>query len=319
MGAGLKRSLSARLRQVVLAVVLFLPLLAVEPAGAATTLKWVALGDSFSSGVGLGPVSGTCDRDNYAYAPRAVRDILRPARTVDFSFQACSGATTQSLWSSQLSSVTSGRNVASLTIGGNDINFSGRVKGCYIGTCGKDTMSLSAAPISWDELYNRMVTTYVNVRRRMSSTGHLYVLTYPIPFARQNTKSCQGFTSTEQNAANALVTRLGDTIYQAVKRANQLLPSVHGRQGNVHFVDWRAGTRVEGGYTIPSGYSGAGKKYATYTSTRGLCNTSGNTPYLNGFVDRAWSNPDKQNSFHPNSTGYWKGATLVAAAIKKYQ
>lgn len=309
-----------RLTALLLVAGLIGPLLTSTPAEAGSgPLRWVALGDSFAAGVGLGPVEGTCDQDSYAYPPRATRDILRRTRTTDLRFLACSGYATLDVWDRQLPSVTSGHNAASVTVGGNDINFSGRVKGCYIGSCGSDTMSLSAAPITWDSLYSRLVTTYVNIRRRMSSTGHLYVVTYPIPFARESSSSCQGLSATEQNAANALVTRLGDTIYQAVQRANTLLPASHGRPGNVHFVDWRRGTRESQGYTVPSGYSGAGSHFDTYRSPYGLCNTSGNTPYLNGFVSQAWANPSRNNSFHPNSTGYWRAATIVADAINRYQ
>ncbi|MCA9826687.1 MAG: hypothetical protein KC479_15010, partial [Dehalococcoidia bacterium] len=83
------------------------------------------------------------------------------------------------------------------------------------------------------------------------------------------------------------------------------------------FVDWRTGTRVENGYTIPAGYADAGRSFATYVSPDGLCNTSGRTPLINGFVDIL--GPNRGNSFHPNSTGYWLGAELVSAAIRAHQ
>ena len=49
----------------------------------------------------------------------------------------------------------------------------------------------------------------------MSATGHLYVISYPVPFARTNNRRCAGLTALEQNAADALVTRLDDTIWLA--------------------------------------------------------------------------------------------------------
>jgi lysophospholipase L1-like esterase len=282
----------------------------------------VALGDSYSSGTGLGSVTAAqCDRDAYAYAPRARRDILARTHSVTgFTFVACIGDKTADVWNDQLPLVRSSHNVASITIGGNDIGFSAKVKGCAIGRCGSDTYSLQAdvrgGRQTWDDLYKKLYTTYVNVRRRMSRSGNLYVLTYPIPFSRA-TSSCAGLDATEQNAANALVTRLGDTIYQAVQQANKLLPAAHGRPGNVRFVDWRTGTRIANGYTIPSGYSGAGRKFATYSSPDGLCTkTPGRSPFVNGYVISA---TNYMNSFHPNSTGYWRGAELFAAAVRKHQ
>lgn len=278
------------------------------------------MGDSYSAGTGLGPVSPGCDRDSFAYAPRAARDLLASSYTVDLRHTACSGARIQDIWNSQLTSVDSSTRVVSLTVGGNDVGFSAKLGGCWT-TCGPDTMALQAdvpgGTQTWDDVYANLVTTYVAVRRKMASDGHLYVLTYPIPFGRQSSASCQGLSALEQNAANALVTRLDDTIYWAVRRANELLPTVHGRPGNVHFVDWRTGTRQENAYTIPAGLPDAGRTFASYSSPDGLCNTSGRTPYLNGFVNNAPTNPDRGNSFHPNSTGYWAGAVLVAANIRR--
>lgn len=289
-------------------------------AAAGPPLKWTALGDSYSAGTGLGPVTPDCDRDPFAYAPRAARDLLASSYTTDLRHTACSGARIADVWDSQLGSVSAATRVATLTVSGNDIGFGAKLGGCWT-TCGPDTMALQAdvpgGTQTWDDVYDGLVTTYVAVRRRMAADGQLYVLTYPIPFARQSSGSCQGLSSLEQNAANALVTRLDDTIYWAVRRANELLPDVHGRAGNVHFVDWRTGTRQNDAYAILSGLPDSGRTFASYVSPDGLCNTSGQTPYLNGFVDNAPVNPDRGNSFHPNSTGYWAAAVLVASHIRR--
>ncbi|MCB9011291.1 MAG: hypothetical protein H6531_05620 [Actinobacteria bacterium] len=308
----------------VLALIGVLAVFAVAgPASAATPrLNWAALGDSYSSGTGLGDVTTNCDRDAYAYAPRASWDILNRDYRIQQDFVACADAATPDLIADQVPLVSRRHTVASLTIGGNDIGFGDKLRGCIAGfSCGPDLFSLSPdtadGPQTWDEIHDRLAAAYVLVRKRMDANGHLYVLTYPIPFARQSGGSCLVFDQTEQNAANALVTRLDDTIYWATVRANELLQTVHGRPGNVHFVDWRTGTRVENGYTIPAGYADAGRSFATYVSPDGLCNTSGRTPLINGFVDIL--GPNRGNSFHPNSTGYWLGAELVSAAIRAHQ
>ncbi len=292
------------------------------------------MGDSYAAGVGLGSVTAGCDRDDYAYAPRAKWDILPTDFTINpFTFVACSGAVTTDikargapdLWEDQLPAVNSTMNVATLTIGGNDIGFGNKLAGCGIGECGPDLYGLQSdvegGTQTWDDVFNRLVTTYIATRNRMSSSGHLYVVSYPIPFARATNNSCAGLSSNEQNAANALVTRLDDTIWLAVQRANELLPSVHGRAGNVQFVEWRTGTRVENGYTIESGYPGAGGSFASYRSPDGLCNGQGRTPFINGYTTTGGSQVSLPasafgNSFHPNSTGYWYAAQRVADAIR---
>ncbi|WP_270886578.1 GDSL-type esterase/lipase family protein, partial [Pedococcus sp. 5OH_020] len=287
------------------------PSVAVGPA-----LSWSMMGDSYSAGVGLGTVTSGCDQDPYAYAPRAQRDILSASYSITQSFVACSGATTSDLWNSQIPTVSSGTNIASLTIGGNDIGFEPKLKGCFYGACGPDTMSLQAdvpgGGQTWDDVFNNLVTRYVQVRLRMAAGGHLYVVSYPIPFARQSSSDCEQFTPLEQNAANALVTRLDDTAYLAVQRANSVLQSVHGRLGNTTFVDWRTGTRQSGAYAIPPGYAGAGQQFDSYTTPDGLCNTAGHTPYINRYI----LSTNYKNSFHPNSTGYWAAAQMVANQIK---
>lgn len=219
--------------------------------------------------------------------------------------------------------MTTSHTVAAITIGGNDIGFAPKLKGYYFGRCGPDTFSLQAdvrgGTQTWNQVYDCLASTYVAIRRRMNFRGHLYVLTYPIPFSRQS-GSCNGLDATEQNAANALVTRLDDTIYHAVRRANDLLGSGPAkRPGNVHFVDWRTGTRINGDYTIPSGYIGAGGRFATFVSPDGLCNTQGRSPFINGYSASASAVNPLGNSFHPKSNGYWHGAQILAAAVRKFQ
>ena len=77
-------------------------LAAAPPASAQTTVSYVALGDSYSSGVGAGSYissSGSCDRSTNAYS-QLWANANAPASYV---VVACSGATTSSVISSQLS------------------------------------------------------------------------------------------------------------------------------------------------------------------------------------------------------------------------
>lgn len=299
---------------------------------AVASLHWVAMGDSYSAGVGLGSVPAGCDQDEFAYAPRARRDILSSSYTIDsFNFVACSGAVTQDvrspsndIWEDQLGAISASTNVVSLTVGGNDIGFADKLAGCAIGECGPDLYGLEAhvegGSQTWDDVFDRLVTTYIAARRRMSPSGHVYVLSYPIPFARTSPAGCAGLTSTEQNAANALVTRLDDTISLAVQHANDLLQNVHNLAGNVHFVEWRTGARAEGAYTIGSIYPGAGGVFASYSSADGLCNGQGHTPFIRGYTAEGGTVQCRTcpfgNSFHPNSTGYWHAAQQLATAIR---
>ena len=59
------------------------------PAAAASAVSYVALGDSYSSGVGAGGATGSCSRSPHAYP--ALWAAANPAAS--FTFAACAGST----------------------------------------------------------------------------------------------------------------------------------------------------------------------------------------------------------------------------------
>jgi hypothetical protein len=282
-------------------------------------LHWVVLGDSHSSGTGLGRVTPGCDRDDGAYGPSAYRRLNREGtvRSDVLRFVACIGHTTHDYWSSQDDFVTSEADVVTITIGGNDLDIRGKIVECYILRCGPDIFMVRAKggsePVTWDQLFSRLVDVYFDIRTRMDPNGHLYVLSYAIPFAFPES-ACHRFDPDEQLAANAWATRLGDTIYQAVQAANSAIVRLAGRPGNVHFLDWRTGTRFENGYAVPAGYSNAGERHDVIISPNGLCTrVRGHKEFLNGFVVNRLR---VENSFHPNRWGYDYAATVLANAVR---
>jgi lysophospholipase L1-like esterase len=93
---------------------------AAMPAQAASAVHYVALGDSYSSGVGAGSTSGSCVQSPNAYGPL----WAKANSAASFTFAACSGARTSDVINSQLSSLSASTTLVSITIGGNDANFS---------------------------------------------------------------------------------------------------------------------------------------------------------------------------------------------------
>jgi GDSL-like Lipase/Acylhydrolase family len=297
-----------------------------EPSASATVTwtaptgryQWVQLGDSYSAGVGLGKVTPGCDQDDGAYTPQAYA-ALNKSRTVLSNVlinTSCSGATTADYWSSQARYIGADADIATITIGGNDVFLKNKIEGCYVGRCGPDVFGVEAGTernkVSWDDLFNRLVAVYVDARTRLPPAGHLYVLSYPIPFGLGSGNDCQGFEYQEQLAANAFSTRLGDTIFLAVQEANKRVAQ-SGRSGNVHFVDWRTGTRRENMYTVPEGFPNAGQSFPVVVSPNGLCARDGKA-YINGFVDTP-RGANRVNSFHPNKDGYGYAASVLKSAI----
>ncbi len=109
-----------------------LGLLAAAPAASAqSSVNYVALGDSYSSGVGAGnytSASGSCDQSTNAY-PQLWANANAPASFVN---ETCSGATTSSVISSQLGALNSGTTLVSITVGGNDVGFSSVMETCVL-------------------------------------------------------------------------------------------------------------------------------------------------------------------------------------------
>ncbi|MBA0052435.1 SGNH/GDSL hydrolase family protein [Streptomyces sp. AJS327] len=100
-------------------------------ASAATTEAasgYVALGDSYSSGVGAGDYgdSGDCKRSANAY-PELWNKANSPA---SFDFTACSGATTENVLSSQMGPLNDSTGLVSISIGGNDAGFADAMTTC---------------------------------------------------------------------------------------------------------------------------------------------------------------------------------------------
>jgi lysophospholipase L1-like esterase len=148
--------------------------------------QYVALGDSYSSGVGTRVFyneSGGCYRSPDAYGPK-----IAAARGYSLSFQACSGAKTTEVNSKQLGTSSSSTALVTITIGGNDAGFSEVLISCalYYFTCqgsieGADSFIQNKLPALLD-------TTYNDIRAK-ATTAHVVVLGYPHLFTSEG-KTC---------------------------------------------------------------------------------------------------------------------------------
>ncbi|MFF1646053.1 SGNH/GDSL hydrolase family protein [Streptomyces sp. NPDC058240] len=103
-------------------------------AGAATSVQavdYVALGDSYSSGVGSGSydsASGDCKRSTKAY-PALWAAANSPA---SFAFTACSGARSGDVKANQLGPLNSSTDLVSISVGGNDAGFADVMTTCVL-------------------------------------------------------------------------------------------------------------------------------------------------------------------------------------------
>ncbi|HYZ35596.1 MAG TPA: SGNH/GDSL hydrolase family protein [Pseudonocardiaceae bacterium] len=148
------------------------------PPGA-SSVNYVALGDSYSAGVGTGvydPASGGCARSPLSYPPLWASEH-HPA---SFRFVACSGATTGDVRGSQITALDPGTNLVTITIGGNDAGFAAVLRTCTTGP--SDSACIAAVDAAEEfartELPGRLTQTYAAIRSAAPS-AHVIVLGYP--------------------------------------------------------------------------------------------------------------------------------------------
>jgi lysophospholipase L1-like esterase len=153
---------------------------------AAAQAQYVALGDSYSSGVGTRVFykeSGECERSPDAYGPK-----IAAAKGYALSFQACSGATTTDVNQKQLGTLTSATSLVTITIGGNDAGFSNVIINCalYFFTC--ESAIGEADEFIEKKLPGLLETTYKDIRAKATTTK-VVVLGYPKLFTKEG-KTC---------------------------------------------------------------------------------------------------------------------------------
>ncbi|HET6449629.1 MAG TPA: SGNH/GDSL hydrolase family protein [Conexibacter sp.] len=187
-------------RTTALAVGLAVLALLLAAAGAIAD-NYVALGDSYSSGVGTKSFyESTCKRSEYAY-PRL---IARDRAGTSLTFRACSGATTSSVTSEQLGSLSAATNIVTITIGGNDAGFSSIVTQCALPwpwSC--ESELTSAEGFIRNTLPGRLSTLYSAIRSRAPNAS-VIVLGYPRLFMGVDCNAGTFFSGTEMSRMNSI-------------------------------------------------------------------------------------------------------------------
>lgn len=139
---------------------------------------YVALGDSYSSGVGAGSYdsgSGDCRRTPKAY-PALWAAANSPA---SFDFVACSGAVTSDVLNKQMGPLNSSTSLVSLTIGGNDAGFADVMTTCVLQSEANCIARVNTAKAFVEStLPGRLDSVYSQVRAKAPS-ANVVVLGYP--------------------------------------------------------------------------------------------------------------------------------------------
>lgn len=164
-------------------------------AEAASSVHYVALGDSYSSGVGTGSESGSCGTSTAAYGPLWA-SANSPA---SFTFAACSGAKTTDVINSQLSSLSSATTLVSLTIGGNDVGFSSIMETCVLESTSSCESAVSAAETYAKNTLPGQLNTMLSDIRAKAPNAKVILLGYP-DFYDLSVPVCVGLSSGDHQA-----------------------------------------------------------------------------------------------------------------------
>ncbi|NNG34225.1 GDSL-type esterase/lipase family protein [Nakamurella aerolata] len=190
----------------------------VNPAAAATPVSYVALGDSYSSGVGTGSYlnDGTnCQRSTYAYP-----SLLAAATGWQLTFRACSGATVADVSSGQLSSLSAGTGRVSISVGGNDAGFADVLTECALpGWMSNCNRAIDGAQgYIRDTLPGRLSGLYSDIRAR-AGAAEVVVVGYPRLFNGEDCNAGTWFSPAEESRLNATADLLNATLRTAAGNA----------------------------------------------------------------------------------------------------
>ncbi|MBE7187387.1 SGNH/GDSL hydrolase family protein [Jatrophihabitans endophyticus] len=186
------------------------------PASAASSVHYVALGDSYSSGVGAGDYissSGSCDR-----SPNAYSALWAAAHSpASYTSAACSGATTSSVESGQLSALSSTTTLVSMTVGGNDENFSGIMEDCNLdgtSTCVSEVNAAEADAKA--HLPAKLATLFGDIKAK-APKARVVLLGYPDFYDLAN--NCIGLSQTSRTAIDGGIDTLDGILKTAAAKA----------------------------------------------------------------------------------------------------
>ncbi len=187
------------------------------PAAQATPGAVVALGDSYSSGLGAGAYEDDCDR-----TPRAWAMLIFGDAVTDRTLLACSGAEVPQVRDQvdQLAGLSgeSGNRLITVTVGGNDVGFADELINCLtpLVSC-LDREDVVSERI--DELREPLVDLYTQIQAAAPGDDIIvggYPMLVPDPAVRSDCPALTGLLSADERL---MIRRLGIELNDAIDAA----------------------------------------------------------------------------------------------------
>ncbi|HET7018999.1 MAG TPA: SGNH/GDSL hydrolase family protein [Streptosporangiaceae bacterium] len=184
-------------------------------AGAASSVHYVALGDSYSSGDGAGNYSdGSCRESSNAY-PVLWANANAPAT---FTNETCSGATTSSVISTELGALSSATTLVSISVGGNDVGFASVMETCVLGSTSSCVNAVNSAESQAQSTLPAALNTVLSDIRADAPNAKIVVLDYPQFYDLSKSSTCIGLSTTDRTALNGGAALLDSELSAAASR-----------------------------------------------------------------------------------------------------
>ena len=209
---------------------------AVIPQAALPAVRYVALGDSYSSGVGSGDYyrSGrSCERSPGAY-PALWAAARHPASYVS---EACSGATIGSVLRGQLSALSKATTLVSITIGGNDVGFGPVMSTCVVLPTSFCAHVVTAADAEIRAVLPGRLNKLLAAVSADAPNAMVVVMGYPEPYDLSRSASCIGLSATDRNDLDQAAARLDAQLQAAADRYGDAFADVRSAFGGHQICD----------------------------------------------------------------------------------
>ncbi|MEV7393015.1 SGNH/GDSL hydrolase family protein [Streptomyces sp. NPDC091215] len=190
MRRNLLRVLTAPLPLLV-AVGLFTAPARAESSTYGSATRYVAMGDSFSAGLGAPGADLTCGRSPLGYPT-----LWAQAHGIaSFTDVTCGGAVTDDVVAKQIPSLNAGTDVVTITIGGNDAAWGSQVLTCMQSGDAACASAVDKAVVDLPAITAKIDTTYAAIRQA-APNATVYVLGYPLLF--EETAGCSAWIVPDQ-------------------------------------------------------------------------------------------------------------------------
>ena len=202
------------MRRLVLLCTLLLAATLLAPPASAAPLAYVALGDSYSSGVGTRSYinDGTsCQRSVYAYP-----SLIASARGYALNFRACSGAKVADVTRTQLGALRASTSYVTISVGGNDAGFSSVLTTCAQPSWASNCNAAIDKAQSYikNTLPGSVRTLYGKIRSK-APHAKVVVVGYPRIFNGEDCNALTFFSPSQETRLNATADLLNSKLSRA--------------------------------------------------------------------------------------------------------